>query len=102
MLVDGMCHLQTTIIYFFAHLNELVFSWTSGANAQNNTAGPISQSPVPGNPVVSMPATNLNMGMDLWNASSASAEAAKMRHSQSGAHGAGGHGEQWMQQVRVP
>lgn len=49
-----------------------------------------------------MPATNLNMGMDLWNASSASAEAAKMRHSQSGAHGAGGHGEQWMQQVRVP
>ncbi|CAI8609169.1 unnamed protein product [Vicia faba] len=69
-----------------------------GANAQNNTAGPISQSPVPGNPVVSMPATNLNMGMDLWNASSASAEAAKMRHNQSGAHGASGHGEQWMQQ----
>ncbi|XP_057417121.1 G-box-binding factor 1-like isoform X2 [Lotus japonicus] len=36
-----------------------------GANAQNNSAGAISQSPVPG-----QPATNLNIGMDLWNASS--------------------------------
>lgn len=69
-----------------------------GANAQNNTTGPISQSSVPGNPVVSMPATNLNIGMDLWNASSAGAEAAKMRHNQPGAPGAGALGEQWMQQ----
>ncbi|XP_004509240.1 G-box-binding factor 1 [Cicer arietinum] len=69
-----------------------------GANAQNNTAGPISQSSVPGQPVVSMPATNLNIGMDLWNASSAGAEAAKMRHNQSGAPGAAG--EHWMQDDR--
>lgn len=46
-----------------------------------------------------MPATNLNIGMDLWNASSAGAEAAKMRHNQPGAPGAGALGEQWMQQV---
>jgi plant G-box-binding factor len=45
-----------------------------------------------------MPATNLNIGMDLWNASPASAEAAKMRHNQSSATGAG---EQWMQQVWI-
>lgn len=80
-------------------LNKLAILWISGANAQNNTAGPISQSSVPGQPVVSMPATNLNIGMDLWNASSAGAEAAKMRHNQSGAPGAAG--EHWMQ-VWVP
>lgn len=33
------------------------------ANAQNNNI----QTPVPGNPVASIPGTNLNMGMDLWN-----------------------------------
>ncbi|KAL6551865.1 G-box binding factor [Orobanche gracilis] len=42
----------------------------SGANAQNNTVPSIFQSSVAGNPV-SSPATNLNMGMDLWNASHA-------------------------------
>ncbi|MCH91152.1 G-box binding factor, partial [Trifolium medium] len=67
----------------------------NGANVQNNNTGPISQSPVPGNPVVSIPATNLNIGMDLWNASPANAEATKLRHNQSSAPGAG---EQWMQQ----
>ncbi|XP_059645510.1 G-box-binding factor 1 isoform X2 [Cornus florida] len=39
---------------------------------------------VPGNPVVSMPATNLNIGMDLWNASPAGAGAVKMRSNPSG------------------
>ncbi|KAM7516278.1 hypothetical protein LguiA_005861 [Lonicera macranthoides] len=57
-----------------------------GANAQNNTAGSNIQTLVPGNPVGSVPATNLNIGMDLWNASSpAGTGAMKMRpnHSQS-------------------
>ncbi|KAI3665504.1 hypothetical protein L6452_44131 [Arctium lappa] len=42
------------------------------ANAQNNNSGPNIQTSVPGNPVVSMPGTNLNMGMDLWNPSTGS------------------------------
>ncbi|TKY55800.1 G-box-binding factor 1 [Spatholobus suberectus] len=71
-----------------------------GANAQNNSAGAISQSSVPGKPVVSMPATNLNIGMDLWNASSGGAEAAKMRHNQSGAPGVVILGDQWIQDER--
>ncbi|KAG4952166.1 hypothetical protein JHK85_046033 [Glycine max] len=70
-----------------------------GANAQNNSAGAISQSSVPGKPVVPMPATNLNIGMDLWNASSGGAEAAKMRHNQSGAPGVA-LGDQWVQDER--
>ncbi|CAH1421435.1 unnamed protein product [Lactuca virosa] len=36
------------------------------ANARNNNSGP---TPVPGNPVASMPPTDLNMGIDLWNPS---------------------------------
>ena len=57
---------------------------------------------MPGQPAVSMPATNLNIGMDLWNASSAGAEAAKMRHNQSGAPSTimgreVALGEQWIQ-----
>lgn len=36
------------------------------------------QASVTGKPVVATPATNLNIGMDLWNASSASG-AAKIR-----------------------
>ncbi|XP_027346030.1 G-box-binding factor 1-like isoform X2 [Abrus precatorius] len=80
-----------------------------GANAQNNSTGAISQSSVPGKPVVSMPATNLNIGMDLWNASSGGAEGAKLRHNQSGAPGAVAStvmgrevalGEQWIQDER--
>ncbi|QCD81733.1 plant G-box-binding factor [Vigna unguiculata] len=71
-----------------------------GANAQNNSGGAISQSSVPGKPVVSMPATNLNIGMDLWNPSSGGAEAAKMRHNQSGAPGVVALGEQWIQDER--
>ncbi|XP_040369197.1 G-box-binding factor 1-like [Rosa chinensis] len=55
-----------------------------GANAQNNTAL------VPRKPVVSVPATSLNMGMDLWNTSPAGAGTAKMRGNQSGAPSAVG------------
>ncbi|XP_040362271.1 bZIP transcription factor 1-D-like [Rosa chinensis] len=61
-----------------------------GANAQNNTAL------VPGKPVVSLPTTSLNMGMDLWNASPAGAGTAKMRGNQSGAPSAVG-GDHWIQ-----
>ncbi|KAF7135198.1 hypothetical protein RHSIM_Rhsim08G0112800 [Rhododendron simsii] len=51
-----------------------------GANAQNKAAGPNLQASVPGNSVVSsVPAANVNMGMDLWSASPAGAEAVKMR-----------------------
>ncbi|XP_025661377.2 uncharacterized protein [Arachis hypogaea] len=48
-----------------------------GANAQNNA---ITQSS--GKAAVSMAATNLNIGMDLWNASSAEADAPKLRNNQ--------------------
>ncbi|KAF7828826.1 G-box-binding factor 1 [Senna tora] len=53
-----------------------------GANAQNSSGGSTQK------PTVSMPATNLNIGMDLWNASAAGADAAKMRHNPSGASAA--------------
>ncbi|KAJ0734577.1 putative transcription factor bZIP family [Helianthus annuus] len=53
------------------------------ANARNNNSGPNVQMPVPGNPVVSMPATNLNMGMDLWNPSAGS-RSIKMQPNHSG------------------
>ena len=62
---------------------------------------------MPGNPVVSVPATNLNIGMDLWSSSPAGAGAVKMRPNSSGASpGVGpaamaGHegmmGDQWIQ-----
>ncbi|XVE87268.1 hypothetical protein DITRI_Ditri18aG0103200 [Diplodiscus trichospermus] len=44
------------------------------ANAQSNTAGAI-QALVPGKPMASMPATTLNMGMDLWSGSPAATSA---------------------------
>ncbi|XP_027361074.1 G-box-binding factor 1-like isoform X2 [Abrus precatorius] len=81
-----------------------------GANARNNSVAAISQSSIPGKSVVSMSATNLNIGMDLWNASPASAEGAKVRHNQSAASGAVtpptimgrevALGEQWIQDER--
>lgn len=49
-----------------------------GGTAQNNAAGMNVQASMIGKPANSGPATNLNMGMDLWNSSSA-AGAAKMR-----------------------
>lgn len=60
----------------------------SGANAQNNTAGTIVPALVPGKPLASMPPTNLNIGMDLWNASPASTGATKLRPNLSGASSA--------------
>ncbi|KAJ6378747.1 hypothetical protein OIU78_028886 [Salix suchowensis] len=69
------------------------------ANAQSTSSGANIQASVPGKPVVSMPATNLNIGMDLWNASSA-AGATKMRPNPSGATSGvvpAGMPEQWIQ-----
>lgn len=57
---------------YYLSIPKILMNWSrihysqiniSGANAQNNPS-------VPGKPVASMPATNLNIGMDLWNASS--------------------------------
>lgn len=79
-----------------------------GANALGNTGGPIGQASVPGKPV-SVPATNLNIGMDLWNASAGGAGAAKVRQNSSGASSAlaptmiacdGVMPDQWIQDER--
>lgn len=56
---------------------------SSGAHSQNSGLANF-QNSVPGNPVVSMPATNLNIGMDLWNASSGGSGAMNLRPSQPG------------------
>uniref|UniRef100_A0A6N2LAJ4 BZIP domain-containing protein n=1 Tax=Salix viminalis TaxID=40686 RepID=A0A6N2LAJ4_SALVM len=72
------------------------------ANAQSTSSGANIQASVPGKPVVSMPATNLNIGMDLWNASSA-AGATKMRPNPSGATSGvapAGMPEQWIHDER--
>ncbi|KAJ7944326.1 Transcription factor bZIP [Quillaja saponaria] len=50
----------------------------ANASTQNNSS-------VPGKPAVSMPATNLNIGMDLWNAKPAGSGADKLRQNPSGA-----------------
>ncbi|XP_058080221.1 G-box-binding factor 1 isoform X2 [Magnolia sinica] len=71
-----------------------------GANAQNNAAystaaaepsfpargqpAPSLPVSVPGKPVVPVPATNLNIGMDLWNASSAGSVPIKARPAAAG------------------
>ncbi|GMH14726.1 hypothetical protein Nepgr_016567 [Nepenthes gracilis] len=44
-----------------------------GANSQNTAVSANIQASVPGKPVVAMPGTNLNIGMDIWNPSSAAA-----------------------------
>ncbi|KAK6258389.1 hypothetical protein SCA6_012863 [Theobroma cacao] len=73
------------------------------ASAQSNTAG-ASQALVPGKPIVSMPATTLNIGMDLWSGSAAAAGAAKMRPNSSGAVATVAPGgvmpDQWIQDER--
>ncbi|XP_055803130.1 G-box-binding factor 1-like isoform X6 [Solanum dulcamara] len=63
----------------------------NGANPQNN--------PATGNPVA-MPTTNLNIGMDLWNAPSAGSGMIKMRSNQSGVSPAPGMGREWIQDER--
>ncbi|KAL5557247.1 hypothetical protein UlMin_039483 [Ulmus minor] len=50
-----------------------------GSFNQMLAEGANTQASVPGKAVGSMPATNLNIGMDLWNPSSASTGAAKLR-----------------------
>lgn len=102
MLADGIFfifNLNCPCPRSFGFHNFILTITPTGANAQNNS--------VPGKPVVSMPATNLNIGMDLWNASSGGAGAAKGRPNPSGASSAlapptmiGCEGvlpEQWMQ-----
>ncbi|XVF15717.1 hypothetical protein REPUB_Repub09cG0179800 [Reevesia pubescens] len=70
------------------------------ANAQGNTAGVL----VPGRPVGSMPATTLNIGMDLWGGSPAATGAGKMRPHTSGAAATVAPGgvmpDQWIQDER--
>ncbi|CAN4123596.1 unnamed protein product [Withania somnifera] len=61
------------------------------ASAQNN--------PATGNPVA-MPATNLNIGMDLWNAPSAGPGMIKMRSNQPGVLPVPGIGREWIQDER--
>lgn len=56
----------------------------TSANAQNNISGAIIQASVPGKPVIAMPATNLNIGMDLWSASPVGSGATKLRPNPSG------------------
>ena len=78
-------------------LNKVTFFT---ANAQSNSAEANIQTSVPGKPVVSTPATNLNIGMDLWNASPAAAGATKMTLNPSGASSGAvpaGMSEQWTQ-----
>ncbi|GLU19945.1 hypothetical protein SLE2022_361650 [Rubroshorea leprosula] len=60
------------------------------------------QSLVPGKPVVSVPATALNIGMDLWSASPAAAGPTKIRPNSSGAASAAASGmqDQWIQDER--
>ncbi|KAI5684229.1 hypothetical protein M9H77_05457 [Catharanthus roseus] len=72
-----------------------------GATAQNSTAIANFPNSVPGNPVA-MPATNLNIGMDLWNASSAAPGAMKMRpsHGVPSAVAPGMVNDQWIQDER--
>lgn len=59
-------HVFCLSLIFATHYGIYHFS---GANAQNST----------GKPGVSMPATNLNIGMDLWNASAAGVGAVQVR-----------------------
>ena len=94
MLVDGRafesCVWLTSRICFFTSSNLLMHAKSDsscmwllvtcvGAHAQNNAVNASVQTSVPGKPVVPVPTTNLNIGMDLWNSSSAGA--VKMRPS---------------------
>ncbi|KAG4121226.1 hypothetical protein ERO13_D11G192700v2 [Gossypium hirsutum] len=70
------------------------------ANMQSNTAVAL----VPGKPVVPVPGTNLNIGMDIWSGAPAATGAAKMRPNVSGAVAAAAPGvvmhDQWIQDER--
>lgn len=65
----------TVLPWFYLHAQNFVLKLVNcvyAANARNKNSGYNVQMPVSGNPVVSMPAINLNMGMDLWNKSDGS------------------------------
>lgn len=81
MLADGMiCNFNLSYTaYIYAAINVVTALLFSGANAQNTTGGPNTKSSVTGKPITSVPATNLNMGMDLWNNTTAASGAAKAR-----------------------
>lgn len=65
------------------------FNLADGSNAKSNSAaqytGGNHSASVPGKPVVPMPTTSLNIGMDLWNASPAGGTPMKTRPQSSGA-----------------
>lgn len=86
----------------YQHPYPILMYHLLGATAQNSTGMTNFQNSVTGNPVVSVPATNLNIGMDLWNASSGAPGAMKMRpnHGVSSAVAPGMMNDQWIQ-VRV-
>ncbi|GAA0146520.1 hypothetical protein LIER_06453 [Lithospermum erythrorhizon] len=67
-----------------------------GANAQNTTSYHTS---VPALPISSMPGTNLNIGMDLWNPFAAASGAVKMLPNSSGGP-AGMMTDQWIPDER--
>ncbi|KAJ6929990.1 hypothetical protein NC652_013755 [Populus alba x Populus x berolinensis] len=104
MLADGDISLPCLYLFLFVCCNSLLNKLTFfTANAQSNSAGANIQTSVPGKPVVSMPATNLNIGMDLWNASPAASGATKMRPNPSCASSRvvpAGLPEQWIQDER--
>ncbi|KAG6775790.1 hypothetical protein POTOM_019285 [Populus tomentosa] len=104
MLADGDISLPCLYLFLFVCCNSLLNKLTFfTANAQSNSTGANIQTSVPGKPVVSMPATNLNIGMDLWNASPAASGATKMRPNPSCASSGvvpAGLPEQWIQDER--
>lgn len=72
------------------HLIDIwILRFSSGSNAKSNSAaqytGGNHSASVPGKPVVPMPTTSLNIGMDLWNASPAGGTPMKTRPQSSGA-----------------
>ncbi|XP_047955565.1 G-box-binding factor 1-like isoform X2 [Salvia hispanica] len=71
-----------------------------GANAQNNGVPTNFPNSVPGNPVVSVPATNLNIGMDLWNTTAAGSGPMKLRPNSAGVAPSGMMNDQWIQEER--
>lgn len=92
----------TLLVFSGSCLNLLLLvsylcNFFSATNAQSNTDGV--QASVPGKPVAAIPATNLNIGMDLWNPSSAAAGGTKMRPNPAGgsAAAAPAMNDQWIQ-----
>jgi hypothetical protein len=86
MLADGIFfifNLNGSCLFHFGCDSFVLTITSSGVNAQSNTIGAIAEASVLEKPV-SMPETNLNIGMDLWNASASGVEAVKVRQNPSG------------------